>query len=152
MIILRNHGIGISAGSIVITTSETYSQYQHVADQLTDRLVEVKVNHTITFGLTQHFIENEMCGQFPGTMVLFMGCGGLSRQWLADSFLEKGARAFVGWGGTVGLYYDDLAFGLLGTLLIQGHPVDWALQNVTETLGLSGAGLGLAPSNAAFAL
>ena len=69
------------------------------------------------FGITPHFIESAMRGRFPGTTILLMGCDGLLFEDTAKTFVDKGARAVVGWDGLVTGPHTDAATETLLRLL-----------------------------------
>jgi hypothetical protein len=134
VLILRTH-IGYSnatttALQVAITTSEPYDNYRWVNDQVNDRLANVDVNGSFYFGLTPLFITQRMCGRFPGTLVLAMGCYAMNSTSIGDAFIQKGASAFVGWKGVVRVDQTDFAFEKLVPLLLGGHHVDEAVRGV----------------------
>ncbi len=141
MIILRSH-IGwygnITYTEVAVTTSERYSQYSRVLDQLSGAVVPVQINGTRYFGMRPSFVAHEMCGRFPGTLVLSMGCSSMTRNDLAEAFVERGARAFVGWNGPVSASYTDVVFAELVQLLVEGNPLTSVLRTVMNDQWLSG--------------
>lgn len=135
MIILRTHGTGLNATDpSTIVTSESYSDSQHVADQLTGRVTSADVNGTRYFALDPSFVSEDMCGRFSGTLILAMFCGGYQPP-LADAFIKKGASAYVGWNNGVYISRTDLAFKLLVKQLVDGSPVNQSIQDVMSVLG-----------------
>jgi len=138
IIILRTHGDGLVATDpAAIVTSDHYSNSQHVADQLTDRVTSVDVNGTRYFALEPGFVSDVMCGRFSGTLVLAMFCAsvGPQHQSLAKAFVEKGAGDYIGWNGVVTVSHADWAFESLVKLLLEGKPVDKSIQDVMTTVG-----------------
>jgi hypothetical protein len=106
IIIVRAH----TAGQSIVTT-EPYSQSAYVYEQLTDRLAKTYVqNGPPYFAVTAQFVLHEMRGQLPDSLVMIMGCSGLTvKPELASAFLDKGARTVVGWDGFVSAAYTDIA-------------------------------------------
>ncbi len=136
MIILRTHGTGRwREDPGAITVSDPYSQSQHITDQLLDRLTAIEVNGSVYFGLKPGFISQLMCGRFPGTAILVMGCNGIGRTDLARAFIDKGARVYIAWNYLVTVYETDLAFASLAGQLLEGKTVGSSIQNVTTALG-----------------
>jgi hypothetical protein len=135
MIILRSHGSGIYKGNAsIITVSDAYSRYQRIGDQLQDNVVAVELDGSAYFGLTSGFVSHVMCGQFSNATILAMGCS-TGKGDLGQAFVKRGARAFVGWNGSVTITFTDLVFESLAGLLLEGSSVDGAVQNATERFG-----------------
>ncbi len=137
MIVLRAHG---SADLVpdksppAIATTELYAEYNHLNDQLLDRLTTMNVNRTRVFAISPSYITNDMCGRFPGTLILAMWCTGGQWTSLASAFVQKGARAYIGWNAPVTLPHTDQAFARLVGFLAGGNNVDTSVQNtMTET-------------------
>lgn len=77
-----------------------------------------------------------MCGQFSGTIVMAMFCNSATFFVpFLKSFVDKGARGFVGWKSSVSVPYDDLAFSRLVPLILQGETVSHAAQTANLQLG-----------------
>jgi len=142
LIILRTHGVAV--GSPAIATSDTYSQYNRINDQLLDRLGAIESNGTLLFTLNPGFVSYVMCGKFPNTIILAMTCGLLTSSTYPQAFIGKGAGAVIGWNGAVTVSHTDLVFESLITELLTGNGVDRSLQVATERWGpdpLTGAQL-----------
>jgi hypothetical protein len=134
ILILRTH-IGYSNTSttalqVAITTSEPYDNYRWVVDQARDRLTDVNVNGSYYFGLTPLFVSERMCGHFPGTLVLAMGCYGMNSTEVGSAFLQKGAGGFIGWKGVVRVSETDMVFEKLVPLLLRGTGMAQAVGEV----------------------
>jgi len=150
MIILRTHGSGRLTDPPTIVTSETYTTSQRVADQLFDRLTSVEVTGGRFFAITSGFITNDMCGRFPGTLILGMWCASTHWASLASAFIEKGARGYIGWDNLVTVYHTDLVFELVANLLLGGQTASQSVQIAMNTVGQepsSGARLLYYPAN-----
>jgi len=138
MIIFRTHGsadLVPDRTSPSIATNEPYTQYNHLNDQLLDRVTALNVNRTRVFAITPSYITSDMCGRFPGTLILAMWCTGGQWTSLADAFIQKGARAYIGWNGPVTVTHTDQAFARLVGLLTQGDGVDSSIRNTMAQTG-----------------
>lgn len=136
MIIFRTHGTAdVVSGPSTIVTSENYSESSHVVDQLLNRLTDVHVNGQRYFALTPAFISEVVCGRFSGTLILAMFCSGGQLTFLAKSFIDKGASAFIGWNGPVTASHTDLVFETLLASLTDGISVTESVQSATANLG-----------------
>ena len=72
------------------------------------------------FGVASEFIRYSMRGGFDGATVLMMGCDGLTMDATAEAFVDKGAKAVVGWSGRVSAKHTDAATeALLRHLLLE---------------------------------
>lgn len=60
------------------------------------------------FAITPKFIE-KIEGQFPGSIVIAMGCSSLKAEYeeMADAFIKKGAKAYIGWTDLVSMAHSD---------------------------------------------
>lgn len=137
VIIFRDHGpaVGVS-DEPAIATSQPYNDYSWVWDQLNDRLAVMQVGGHLYFAITPKFVSDLMCGQFSGTIVMAMFCNSSNFFVpILKSFVDKGARGFVGWNSLVSVPYDDLAFSRLIPLILQGETVSHAAQTVNLQLG-----------------
>ena len=132
ILIFRTHG---ALGEPVVATSMTYSSYSHVHSQLGGELGRVRVNQREYFGILPSFVTKDMCGRFPGTVVLGMGCTSLGTDSLAKAFVEKGAVGFVGWNGLVTQSHTDEVFAYLVRSLLLGDPVGQAVSNTMHVVG-----------------
>jgi hypothetical protein len=93
-------------------TSEPYSASTHVEDQDALRLVKVRYaeeDAQVYFGIRSDFITDSMEGNFGGATIVLMGCNGLTTSRTAEAFIEKGARAVIGWTDLVSAEHSDEA-------------------------------------------
>jgi len=60
------------------------------------------------FAITPEFIEN-LEGVFPKSIVIAMGCWSLKSGYneMADAFIKKGAKAYIGWTDAVSMSHTD---------------------------------------------
>jgi len=61
------------------------------------------------FGVTPAFIAEAMRGNLHGATVVLMGCSGLKNDDLAKAFVDRGAKDFVSWDGSVTAQHTDAA-------------------------------------------
>jgi hypothetical protein len=149
LIILRIHGSVV--GAPIIATSEKYKQDAYISQQIWDRIGAVNINGTLYFALEAPFVADEMCGRFPGTMILFMGCDGQDPVF-GNAFVQRGARVLVGWEKTVTVTHTDIAFEKLVSQLLNGNTIMSSVRNVMKTVGpdpQTGSSLSYYPSEAA---
>ena len=139
ILILRTHAgysnVTTSHLEVAIATSEPYDNYRHVSDQLWDQVAEVKIDGSFYFGLTPLFVSQRLCGTFPRTVILAMGCYTMDSNDLGRAFVSKGASAFVGWKGIVHEGETDIAFSRLIPLLLADTSVDVAVHQVMQSMG-----------------
>ena len=107
----------------VLFTNEEYSQVSHYTEQLNDQLVMARVGegYPMVFGIPPKFIRESVEGRFDDAVVIMMGCSGLFVRDLAQAFVDKGASVYVGWNGSVELYYIDEATPYLIEQLCSGN-------------------------------
>ena len=143
LVIFRAHsGLLAENEQIVVRTTlftnEEYSQLEHYAEQLDDRLVMARVGeaHPMVFGIPPKFIEESMKGRFDDAVVIMMGCSGLFLRDLAEAFVDKGASAYVAWNGSVQLYYVDEAAAYLVRQLCSGNmTIEEAVDGTMAAIG-----------------
>jgi hypothetical protein len=139
IIIIRAHSA--LAGGAAVATSEPYSQYAHLYEQLTDQVVPISVhNGTAYFAITPEFVRDHMHGRFQGSIIVMMGCWGLEDTALAEAFLERGAGTFVGWTTSVTAAQTDTATLTLLEALAQGKTVRDAVASAADSVAGGGAG------------
>jgi hypothetical protein len=141
LIILRVHSAAAAyqegeyvEASVCFFTSEPYSKTKHVPEQLTDQLAIV--SYTMPqppyyFGILPKFVTSSN-GEFHNSTIIMMGCEGLNNTSMAEVFVEKGAKAYIGWNGMVSASHTDQATTqLLQHLITQKQTIK---QAVTETM------------------
>jgi phage antirepressor YoqD-like protein len=143
LIIFRVHSaINENSGDIVFFTSETFDESKAASTYLSDFLADppmlvkamIYEGGEAYFGITPSFVKN-MNGQFNDTLIIMMGCTGLepNRTSMANAFISKGARIYVGYDGLVSPYYTDQAITiLLQKLLIENKTVQNAVTQVND--------------------
>jgi len=123
-------------------TSEPYQTWppKYIAEQSDGRVVRVMfLTSTETyFGISPKFVRdrNSMWGRFNGTVVVMMGCDGLTYTGMAEAFVARGARACVGWSGPVSAdHTDEATLRLLRHLVAEGETLGSAVRMVREEVG-----------------
>lgn len=116
-------------------TSEPYSTSSYVWEQLNDQVWRVSYhegNPPLYFGIPPSFVKSCMNGKFSETVVIAMGCDTLKFSDMAEAFIEKGAKVYIGWNGPVSASHTDQATAqFLKHLIIKKQTVKKA---VTETM------------------
>lgn len=138
IIILRAHtALASDTGELAIFTNEEWSDAKATTTYLVDIMdgrlarVRVTVNSTAYFGITPNFVK-ALNGNFQNAIILVMGCDGLANGKMAEAFIEKGAKAYIGWNGLVSADYTDSATQqLLIHLIAEKETIGTA---ITETM------------------
>jgi uncharacterized membrane protein len=140
LIVLRNHSARRPDSALF--TSEVYDPGKYVDEQNDLRLVKVSYpsGGDIYFGVRSDFITTSMKGRFDGTTIVLMGCNGLTTSRTAEAFVEKGAKAVVGWSELVSAdHTDEATEHLLQHLVADGEDADEAvaeaMQRASPSLG-----------------
>jgi len=151
LIILRVHSAIMKTEEGVISilglfTSERYSDAaarKYRDDVLNDRLVKAFFTEggEEYFGIVPKFVEESMKGKFEDTIIIMMGCEGLGYVNtgarvpyidMAEAFVKKGAKVYIGWDGPIGIDHTDQAtVQLLQSLILHKRTIKQA----TETIG-----------------
>lgn len=138
LIVFRVHSALHARGEsdfVVFFTSEEYSSGRYFWDEYYGRLVIAQFNvgeEEKYFGISPLFVKDAMNGRFDNTIVIVMGCDGLTYTSMAEAFDAKGAKVYISWNGPVGATHTDLAtIRLLQNLFTEGHTIE---QAVTETI------------------
>jgi hypothetical protein len=145
IIILRVHSALVSAEKPPVTlfTSEPYSKTKYVYEQLTDQVGWVTYRfengtpkEPTYFGISPLFVKQSMNGRFQNTIVVMMGCNGLTYTDLAEAFIEKGANVYIGWTAPVLASHTDLATSsLLKHLFIEKRTIKQAIESTYRDSG-----------------
>ena len=146
IIILRVHssaaellGEEFVENPVAIFTSEPYSQTKYLYEQLTDQLVIA--SYTMPqppyyFAITPKFVSESMKGSFQNSIIVMMGCEGLNNTKMAEAFIQKGAKAYIGWKGAVSASHTDKAtITLLQHLITEKQTIGQAVENTMKEIG-----------------
>ena len=137
LIVFRVHSAYIHKYlSLSMFTSEPYSKERYVQEQMRNRVARgfIEPYHSGDpdyLVITDKFVRYSMQGSFKNTIIIMMGCTGI-KKCMASAFLEKGAKAYIGWNGLVSAGHTDAATTrLLRNLLLEGKTI---AQSVAQTM------------------
>jgi hypothetical protein len=144
LIIFRVHSTGECSAEnapawVVFFTGEPYSETKYWSEQLGGQVVSVRFVQEASekyFGITPFFIRDCMNGKFNDTVIIAMGCDGLKYTSMADAFVQKGAKVFIGWDGPVFAHHTDIATThLLQCLLTKRLTIAEAITDTRKEVG-----------------
>ncbi|MEM2971656.1 MAG: hypothetical protein QW270_04455 [Candidatus Bathyarchaeia archaeon] len=146
LIILRVHSSATLAqgteGPLALYTSEPYDKTKYSYEQLTDQLgiaaysPEDLEKGIMYFEITPLFITRSMKGTFDNTIIIMMGCEGLKNTSMAEAFIQKGAKACIGWDkGVAASRTDTATTRLLHYLTIEKQTIRQAVENTMKEVG-----------------
>jgi len=146
LIILRVHstatkleGEAFVEAPVVFFTSESYSKTNHLYEQLTDQLLMVSYTASPSlyyFGIVPKFVTSSMKGTFQNTVIIMMGCEGLNNTKMAEAFIQKGAKAYIGWKGSVlASHTDSATIHLLQRFVIEKQTLKTAINKAMQEVG-----------------
>lgn len=140
LIILRAHSAYIREYlSLAFFTSEPYRKNKYVYEQLRNRVASGHTPYskrpTRYFVITDKFVRYSMQGKFKDAAIVMMGCSGI-KQCAANAFVQKGAKAYIGWQGSVSSQHTDKAtLCLLESLLEKGNCIGKAVGDTMNMIG-----------------
>lgn len=141
LIIFRVHSTYIHKYlSLAFFTSEPYSRQRYVYEQLRNRVARgyiepYRQGDPQYLVVTDKFVRYSMQGSFKETIIIVMGCSGI-KKCMAKAFLEKGAKAYIGWEGLVTANHTDrTTIRLLKHLLVERQPIASAVGKTMEEVG-----------------
>jgi hypothetical protein len=143
LIILRVHSALGNHGQppLVLFTSEPVDSSRYINEQLTDQLKAVvfspyKTGDKMYFGIPPNFVRLSMKGNFSNSLIIAMGCNGLTYTDIAEAFMEKGAKAYVSWNGSVSASYtDEATTQFLQHLVNDGRTIQQAVEATIKEVG-----------------
>ena len=122
-----------------IFTSESYSQTKYAYEQLTDQLLMASYTmpqHPYYFAIVPKFVTSGMKGIFQNTIIIMMGCEGLNNTKMAEAFIQKGAKTYIGRKGSVLASHTDLAtVHLLQHFVIEKQTLRTAINETIQEVG-----------------
>lgn len=137
IIIIRAHSAQREDKTIVdFFTSERFNENEYVSDQQNGLLTQgyyLWKPEIYYFAITPKFIEN-LEGYFPKSVVIAMGCNSLNETCteMAEAFIKKGAKAYIGWTGLVeSSHTDNETVKLLKMLLKENKTIAEAVSNTS---------------------
>jgi len=140
LIVLRVHSALKNASDppLCLFTSQPYSN-EYLLEQLTDRIGRVSFivdKPPFYFGILPNFIRSSMNGRFENTIIIMMGCNGLTYTKMAEALIEKGAKAYISWNEKVSASHTDKAtIHLLQKLTIEKQTIKQAVTETMEEVG-----------------
>ena len=141
LIVFRAHSAYIQKYlSLAVFTSEPYSKDRYVQEQVRNRVARgfiepYRQGDPDYLVITDKFVRYSMQGFFKDTIIIMMGCMSIKRG-MAAAFLEKGAKAYIGWDGLVSANHTDLAtIHLLKHLLLEKQAIAKAVSQTMEEVG-----------------
>jgi hypothetical protein len=141
LIVFRVHSAYIHKYlSLAMFTSEPYSKERYVQEQARNRVVRgfIEPFHQGDpdyLAITDKFVRYSMEGSFKNTIIIMMGCTGIKKS-MASAFLEKGAKAYIGWNGLVSANHTDAATEqLLKHLLLERQTIAKAVSQTMKEVG-----------------
>ena len=137
LIILRVHS---ARGDISLSlfTSEPYSTKKYVYKQLDEQITAVGFTpytegDPLFFGIGPRFVKLSMNGRFQNTVIIMMGCFGLTYFEMAESFIQKGAKVYIGWRGDIlGTRNDPAIACLLQHLILEKQTIKEAVADTMK--------------------
>jgi hypothetical protein len=146
IIILRIHssatllrGEEYVSASVSFFTSEPYSLSKYLYEQATDQVFIAFYDTSrpsYYFSIGPHFITSSMNGEFNGATIITTGCDGLNNTAMAEAFLQKGAKVYIGWDKAIFFSHTDAATGqLLRYLLEEKQTIKQAVENAMRAVG-----------------
>jgi len=142
LIIFRVHGgvnQQIQGNPVGLYTSEQYSELGYPEEQLGDRVGVGRAydrNDTVVFAVTPKFIKERSAADYPGTIVILMGCYGLFSTDLPQAFIDRGASVVIGWKGLVGLEHTDKAtLVLLEAIVLDKLKIQDSVERTLDRVG-----------------
>jgi hypothetical protein len=144
LIVLRVHSaLGTNnAPPLALFTSEPLDSRKYVNEQLTDQLQGVvflpyRPGDKYYFGIPPKFIKLSMKGELSNSVIIAMGCDGLAYTDMAQAFIEKRAKAYISWNGSVlASHTDQATIHLLQNLVIDNQTIKQAVETVMKEVGL----------------
>jgi hypothetical protein len=77
-----------------------------------------------------------MKGTCKDALVIMMGCEGLNNTKMAQAFIEKGAKAYISWKGSVSASHTDTAtINLLQHIITEKQTINQAVENTMKEAG-----------------
>lgn len=141
IVILRVHcGHDREKKEIAFFTSENYSQTKYVIEQLTNQIGRGYISPPPEgepgyFVVNPLFVKHLMKGRFNETTILMMGCYGLEYPSMAEAFIEKGAKAYISWNGSVASDHTDKTTINLLKHLLEKQSIRRAVENTMKEVG-----------------
>jgi hypothetical protein len=140
VIILRVHSVLLNGTSppVGLFTSELVSSPKYVYEGLTDRIMAAMFtdDNRTYYSICPGFVKSDMKDRFNDTLIIMMGCNGLTYTDMAEAFIERGAKTYISWAGSVSASHTDQATTqLLQHLITQHQTVKQGVANTVLDVG-----------------
>jgi hypothetical protein len=142
VIVLRVHSaLCGDSPPVNLFTSEAYSATKYLHEQLTDQIGEATFlpyheGDPAYFSINAGFLRQSLHERFQNTTIIMMGCGGLAYEDLAKAFIERGAKVYIGWSGSVlASHTDQATISLLNDLILKKQTIRQAGENTMNEVG-----------------
>jgi hypothetical protein len=90
----------------------------------------------IYFAISPSFVTSYMGRSFNGSIIIAMGCYGMESNDMAEAFVEEGAKAYVGWSGSVSASHTDSStISLLKHFLMGNRTLAEAVDQTMQDVG-----------------
>lgn len=126
--------------SVAIITGEKYRKDKYIVDQLAERLLPSSLlpQTGIAYGyfaFTGLFISNYI-PRFRNSTVIVMGCHSLYSKDMAQAFISKGAKVYIGWDNYVTpTHMDKALYKLIYYLFVEKKSVGEAVSRTMMEIG-----------------
>lgn len=88
------------------------------------------------FSVGSKFVDEQMIGKFPNSIILIGGCDSMKNTILADSLIKRGASVIIGWDHLVGSNHNDkVMLAVLKGLLVDKSKVKDIVESEMERFG-----------------
>jgi hypothetical protein len=122
--------------TVDLFTTEPYTPGKY-SQEIKDELIVIG-NYSFDpsqfyYAITYKFIKS-LQGRLPKSIVIAMGCWSLKErcEQLANAFIEKGAKAYIGWTDEIkSEHTDNETLKLLNMLLKDDYPLGYAISKTT---------------------
>jgi hypothetical protein len=146
LIILREHSTALErqgqnfvSSPVFLFTNENYSGTAYLYEQLTDQLARGSYAMPYPpyyFAIASGFVTSSMNGRFQNTTIIMMGCQSMNNPTMAETFVQKGATACIGWNNSVSPGRTDQAIAnLLQHLITQKETIEQAVDDTMKQVG-----------------
>lgn len=144
LIILRVHSAIVldthleETMDLALFTSELYNKNDHYLEQLYDQVgpAQISPGDPIYFGVGPLFVLRYREGSFHDTIIIMMGCDGMKYTQMAEAFIKKGAKAYIGWDkGVLASHTDEATIHLLQHLVIEKQTIEKAVTKTNKEVG-----------------
>jgi hypothetical protein len=141
LIVFRVHSTYVQKYlSLAMFTSESYSKERYLNEQHRNRVASgfIEPYHDGDpryLVITDKFVRYSMNGSFRDTLIIMMGCNSM-KKCMASAFLQKGAKAYIGWDGLVTAEHTDkTTIQLLKQLLLERQTIAVSVREAMKEVG-----------------